>query len=79
MLSVPIFETVQAQGNAFKSANFDFAVVTGNLVQFLLIAYVQPIIKQCRSSMFDTPRECMVALDKSANTSSSNRRRARGH
>ena len=29
MLSVPIFETVQAQGNAFKSANFDFAVVTG--------------------------------------------------
>ena len=31
MLSVPIFETVQAQGNAFKSANFDFAVVTGKL------------------------------------------------
>ena len=29
MLSVPIFEAVQAQGNAFKDANFDFAVVIG--------------------------------------------------
>ena len=32
LLSAPIFNTVVKNGNKFKSANFDFAVVTGKNV-----------------------------------------------
>jgi len=57
LLSAPIFNTVVKNGNKFKSANFDFAVVTGEIILMTECGYDRFL-----SIMYGTSDKRMVII-----------------